>query len=602
MKLLSMLVLLLLLSFNVKPQSQKAFKYQAVVRDSNGSIISNQNISLKVSLMEGRMDGMMVFSEVHQTETNSYGLINISIGNGDNLFGSLESIHWGDSSYFMRMELDETGGTNYHFMGVSQILYVPVALYAERSGDTTKWRKDTTNIYYNKGNVGIGTSSPSELLHLQKESILDTNHVGLRFSNPYTNGNSWFLGIRPIFDPSGFSIISDSSSSNPSIYIGKSGKVGIGKHSPEYELDIEGSIYTSEGIHFSDGSSIASASGFWGASGNCIFMEEDNVVIGNSSCSQYKLFLEPDTNGLGLSINGISKINKQGTFNIIHPNGAIKQLGFFNDIENEPFGYGIYIDHQAETDTITKWTGIYVNYAFSDSNRYAAIFKNGNVGIGTDNPKYNLHVEGNSLINGNLGINKLNPEYALDMGGDLRVKDLIIGDSSSPNIKFNIIGSNFADAAKIEIGKGMNDQSKTLKLITRTGGAIQFFTDSKIRMQIRDTAIIIGRPVPDKLVDLNVNGKIMTREVEVEIGYWWDNVFSKEYQLPPLEEIEAFINENHHLPRIPSEAKILEQGLKLGEMNGLLLKKIEELTLYLIEIKKENKQLALEIENLKKLK
>lgn len=87
---------------------------------------------------------------------------------------------------------------------------------------------------------------------------------------------------------------------------------------------------------------------------------------------------------------------------------------------------------------------------------------------------------------------------------------------------------------------------------------------------------------------LAVNGKIISEEVKVQLnGEWPDYVFSKDYKLPTLEAIQKHINKKGHLPNIPSAKEVEANGVELGEMNKLLLKKIEELTLYIIEMNKE---------------
>lgn len=86
------------------------------------------------------------------------------------------------------------------------------------------------------------------------------------------------------------------------------------------------------------------------------------------------------------------------------------------------------------------------------------------------------------------------------------------------------------------------------------------------------------------------NGKIYAKEVEVKANVWADYVFKNDYRLPSLEEVEDYINNNGHLPNIPSEKMILENGINIAEMDARLLAKIEELTLYSIE---QNKQIKL---------
>ncbi|TWF40505.1 hypothetical protein FHW36_104187 [Chitinophaga polysaccharea] len=101
---------------------------------------------------------------------------------------------------------------------------------------------------------------------------------------------------------------------------------------------------------------------------------------------------------------------------------------------------------------------------------------------------------------------------------------------------------------------------------------------------------------------LAVEGTIGARKVKVTQGTWADFVFQPDYTLPPLSDVEAFIKENKHLPDIPTKKEVEKEGLDLGEMNKKLLQKIEELTLYLIDLKKENTRQWQEIEQLKKNK
>ncbi len=107
----------------------------------------------------------------------------------------------------------------------------------------------------------------------------------------------------------------------------------------------------------------------------------------------------------------------------------------------------------------------------------------------------------------------------------------------------------------------------------------------------------IGMGVGNPAYKLDVCGTIRSKEVRVETG-WCDYVFEPDYNLPSLKFVEDFITKNKHLPEIPSEKQIVTEGLKLGEMQALHMKKIEELTLYLIGLSKENEGLKKRIEKL----
>ncbi len=106
-----------------------------------------------------------------------------------------------------------------------------------------------------------------------------------------------------------------------------------------------------------------------------------------------------------------------------------------------------------------------------------------------------------------------------------------------------------------------------------------------VRMVVQSKGNIgIGTSTPQNLLD--VNGTIRAKEVKVESG-WADFVFKPDYQLKPLSEVEQFITTNGHLPEVPTAKEVEQNGVNLGEMNAKLLQKVEELTLYLIEQKKE---------------
>ena len=123
-------VCLLLLSGYSSGQSPQSFKYQAVVRDASGNILPSQAVSFKISIIQTSPSGTVVYTERHSATTNEFGMVNLTIGGGTVLSGSFSSIDWGSGPYFLKVEFDPAGGTNYTVMGTSQLLSVPYALYA----------------------------------------------------------------------------------------------------------------------------------------------------------------------------------------------------------------------------------------------------------------------------------------------------------------------------------------------------------------------------------------------------------------------------------------------------------------------------------------
>ncbi|WP_295121064.1 hypothetical protein [uncultured Chitinophaga sp.] len=95
---------------------------------------------------------------------------------------------------------------------------------------------------------------------------------------------------------------------------------------------------------------------------------------------------------------------------------------------------------------------------------------------------------------------------------------------------------------------------------------------------------------------LAVAGSVIAESLKVKIqALWPDYVFAKDYHLPSIPEVEAFIKEHNHLPGIPSEAEVAKEGIDVGEMNKKLLQKVEELTLYIIQQQKAITELQAEM-------
>lgn len=139
------------------------------------------------------------------------------------------------------------------------------------------------------------------------------------------------------------------------------------------------------------------------------------------------------------------------------------------------------------------------------------------------------------------------------------------------------------------------DDFTTQRLLIQPGiggaAASHKIVQVKGRLLVNDdnTAILPQNPWDWKMA---VNGTIVAKKVLVQINSWSDDVFAENYNLTPLAEVEEFIKENKHLPEIPSEETVCNEGVSLGEMNNLLLRKIEELTLHLIAQQKQIDELT----------
>jgi hypothetical protein len=122
-----------------------------------------------------------------------------------------------------------------------------------------------------------------------------------------------------------------------------------------------------------------------------------------------------------------------------------------------------------------------------------------------------------------------------------------------------------------------------------SGGIYHDLNNINLVMGFADGKVGIGvMPTYESNYKLLVAGGILATEVKVQLqGEWRDFVFKKGYKLRSINEVETFINQNGHLPEIPDAKTVKSDGINVGEMNALLLQKIEELTLYIIQQQKQ---------------
>jgi hypothetical protein len=224
MKKIYLIITALFISILTLGQAPQAFKYQAVVRDTSGAVIADHLVSLRISIIKGSTEGQVVYTEIQDDNTNKLGLVNLEIGRGLVTSGNFSDISWGDDSYFIKVELDISGGMDYIFMGTSQLLAVPYALYAESAGNQTVgdsfWKETAGGIYYAEGNVGIGTTNPASNLHILGNSVGTGNRRFLQISNASTDNYSCsILGINAGSGTSGTTLAHHASSYN--LYGGK---------------------------------------------------------------------------------------------------------------------------------------------------------------------------------------------------------------------------------------------------------------------------------------------------------------------------------------------------------------------------------------------
>ena len=174
-------------------QQSKTFKYQAVGRSNTGDIIADQPISIRTSIIQDSINGTLTYSETHSITTNPFGMIVLEIGNGTVEMGVFEDIAWGTTSHFLQLEMDETGGTNYQFMGTSELLSVP---YSMNSGSVTLTSPEggTYEVEVdNSGNLIANCFPQASIAEAGADTVHATSPVSLAANTPDSDTGVWTI-------------------------------------------------------------------------------------------------------------------------------------------------------------------------------------------------------------------------------------------------------------------------------------------------------------------------------------------------------------------------------------------------------------------------
>jgi uncharacterized protein (TIGR02145 family) len=143
MKILTSLLFSLIAIIHMFGQAPEKFSFQSVVRNSANQLVSNQQIGVKISILQGSFTGSIIYSESHFSFSNSQGLVSLQIGTGSIITGNFSSINWSSGPFYIKSEVDIEGGSNYTIETNQQLISVPYALYSNdvpssvsQSGDT----------------------------------------------------------------------------------------------------------------------------------------------------------------------------------------------------------------------------------------------------------------------------------------------------------------------------------------------------------------------------------------------------------------------------------------------------------------------------------
>ena len=155
MKKLYLLSILFLCTISLYSQTPQKMNYQAIVRNSSDMILANQNVGVQISILQSSATGTAVYVETQMPTTNANGLFSVEIGTGTLVSGNFSAIDWANNTYFIKTEIDPTGGTSYNITGTNQLASVPYALYAANSGSSTPGPQGIQGVPGNDGANGV---------------------------------------------------------------------------------------------------------------------------------------------------------------------------------------------------------------------------------------------------------------------------------------------------------------------------------------------------------------------------------------------------------------------------------------------------------------
>jgi hypothetical protein len=438
-------LILLTSTINTFPQAPQSFKYQAMARNANGEIIVNQSVSLLIDIIR---EATTVYSESHLAITNQFGLINLEIGLGNPVAGVFSDIDWSLGDYYIAISMDPDGGANYLTVGTAQLLSVPYALYADKSGDSY-WKNMQSNLNYNQGKVMIGNSNflsgSGDLNNIPKLSIegglwtkmpigITTTDIDSMYLYNNTIGNALpLVGLYSIYDAD----------------YHLRGYWGVSIDRNGGNMGYDHSTYS--GLN-SDAGSFAvryriSPTAF---RTDFIINGQGNVGIGTTQLGGYfnpKIWVHggylqvTDTNTRDAGIV-IKHLNKTGY-------GFARTLHMVNEgVIGDPFTE-YRIRNNNDNGTITSWSigvdnsdsdkfiisnGLMLPTGVSPSegNKVFSILTNGNIGIGTTSPVTKVSIEDsiNSFADSNRRIFLQLKNKSVDIGSEVEI-NLLAGSNGT---------------------------------------------------------------------------------------------------------------------------------------------------------------------------
>ncbi|GEN78156.1 beta strand repeat-containing protein [Chryseobacterium hagamense] len=391
-------------------QAPEKMSYQAIIRNASGQVLVNQNVGVRVSVLQGSPSGTLVYSERLTGSTNANGLLTVELGTGTVLSGTFNTINWPSGSYYLKTETDPAGGTAYTITGTSQLLSVPYALFAKSAGGVsggTAFTVPYTNTSTNAGALfsltnngdgisleGINTTTTSNVAAV-RGTITNTSPGGFSSAVKGMNNGTGGLGIGVYGSQDG--------SGWGSYGVTPSG-IGVYGNSTGSGYGLYGNSSTGTGLNATSVSGIAASVSIFNTANNNNALNANTVGNGNvinaSTTGTGKGIYS--TSGAGFAIHGVTSVQTSAGL-VGDNNGAGEAIVGRNTSDiagavvgrNDGGGYGVrgFI----ATNTSGNGIGVYGQVGINNSTGRAGKFEN----LNSDNTSTTLEVS--SVGNGNAG-------------------------------------------------------------------------------------------------------------------------------------------------------------------------------------------------------